>query len=335
MKDDVLTILKKFWFVILVGCIFVAMAIYFAWDTNKDKLSAKSVDGKDVIFSLDEENYTADEYYKTLFNATSNDTKTGIQLVYSLMEREVIDQSVKATDKIKDQAEKNFKSSETYYKNLYGDNYETTIGSQLKQLGYGGIDDYEQYFVDVLKKEKFISNYVKAHKELFDEVYNQESPRVIAHILVSCADPSNPTATEKAKMAKVEKALAGGASFEKVAKKYSDDTATSSKGGSLGVQLKSGSLQDAFKKAAWGLSEGATTTEWVKTTYGYHMIKVITTSKKEMLSNSDYWTSVVSAVTDHYPNLSKQIVWKKAEKLGVKVKKSISDELKTYINGTN
>ena len=60
MKEQALDILKKFWFVMLVGIIFISFAVYFAWDTNKDKIPGKQVNGKDVIFSVDGYDYTAD-----------------------------------------------------------------------------------------------------------------------------------------------------------------------------------------------------------------------------------------------------------------------------------
>ncbi|MDF9823710.1 foldase protein PrsA [Breznakia sp. PF5-3] len=332
MNYNIKEILKKFWFVILVGAIFVSMAIFFAWDTNKDTIAAKSSKGKDVIFTLANKNYTADEYYKALFENASGDNEatSGVQLTYTLIERNVIEQSVKTTDKMEETANNNFKTMEASYKSGYGDNYETYITSQLKQLGYDGVDDFEQYFLDQEKAKKLVSDYINDHKDLFDEVYEKSSPRVISHILVKMSDPANPSETEKARMAEIEKALEKD-SFGKVAKKYSDDEGSAKESGSLGIQLKSGTLVEEFKNAAWKLESGEVS-QWVKTEYGYHLIKVVTTDKKKMLKEDKYNDSLVSAIQTYYPNLKKQIVWEKAKKLKIEVKdKDLKADLLKYI----
>lgn len=338
MNYDIKSILRKFWFVILVGVLFISFAIYFAWDTNKDKIAGKSVNGKDVIFSLADSNYTADTYYKKLYNTDNSDgtAKQGVAAAYTLLEKSVVEQAVKSTDSLESKASKLADQYKQYYQEQYGDDdYESTMSTQLKALGYESADDLEDYCLDTLKREKLIKQYIKKHLSLFDKVYEEKSPRVLAHILVKCSDPDNPTDAEKAKMDKIKKALAAGTSFSTVAKKYSDDTSTASNGGSLGVQYKGGDLEESFQTTAWNLADGETASEWVKTSYGYSLIKVITTDKTKMLKNSDYFSTVESGITDYYTNLDKQIVWKKAKSLGLTINdKTLKKKLMKYIDVT-
>lgn len=328
MNYDIKETLQKFWFVILVGCIFVAIAIYFAWDTNKDTISAKTSNGEDVIFTLADENYTADEYYKELFEKTSSDSTapSGVQLAYRLLELSVVQQSVETTDALEEKVDALFSNVEASWKSYYGDNYETYVSNQMRQLGYHSEKDLKTYILDIEKTKLLIINYVKEHPELFDELYEKESPRVLSEILVKMTDPENPSDTEKARMAEIDKALETD-NFDKVAKKYSDDSASASEGGLLGIQVKSGTLADSIKTAAWNLKEGEVSS-WVKTDSGYVLVKVITADKEKMLNEDDYQDTLVTAIETYYPNLRKQIVWEKAEALKLEIK---DEELKASL----
>ncbi len=64
-----------------------------------------------------------------------------------------------------------------------------------------------------------------------------------------------------------------GQDFATLAKKYSDDTATASKGGDLGY-VKKGTLVPEFEGALWKLQKVGDVSGLVKTVYGYHIIKL-------------------------------------------------------------
>jgi parvulin-like peptidyl-prolyl isomerase len=94
------------------------------------------------------------------------------------------------------------------------------------------------------------------------------------HILVS-VDKNADMKTKAAalnKIKSIQKELKGGADFEALAKKYSDDPGSKVKGGDLGFFSK-GDMVPEFEKAAFALNVGQVS-EPILTDFGYHLIKV-------------------------------------------------------------
>jgi peptidyl-prolyl cis-trans isomerase C len=76
----------------------------------------------------------------------------------------------------------------------------------------------------------------------------------------------------KAKADDLRKQIAGGANFEELAKKESDDTGSGARGGDLG-SFSHGQMVPEFENAAFAAKVGEVTPV-VKTQFGYHIIKV-------------------------------------------------------------
>lgn len=97
------------------------------------------------------------------------------------------------------------------------------------------------------------------------------------HILVRFSDTETDQAKKEAgaktKIDEVAKKLADGGDFASLAKEYSDDPGSKENGGSLGWFTR-GRMVPEFEAAAYALKPGETTKEAVKTTYGYHIIRV-------------------------------------------------------------
>ena len=93
-------ILKKNWFVVLIAVLLCGFAIYYVWDTTKDFVKGKSVDGKDVIASIDNYDLTADDLYGEI-------ERFSVSQLYYRFRNAVIEQTVtEETDEMKENADK-------------------------------------------------------------------------------------------------------------------------------------------------------------------------------------------------------------------------------------
>lgn len=115
---------------------------------------------------------------------------------------------------------------------------------------------------------------LKAYYDAQKSRFTQSEERRASHILIEApADASSEVeAKAKAEAQKLHERLAGGASFEELAKKHSDDPGSASQGGDLGFFGK-GIMDPAFEDTAFSLEEGGTS-EPVRSAFGYHIIKV-------------------------------------------------------------
>ena len=117
-------------------------------------------------------------------------------------------------------------------------------------------------------------------KKVYEANKSQYEQVKARHILVAfkgspAAQPDKPELTDEQAKAKAEdlrKQIAGGASFEELAKKESDDTGSGAQGGSLG-EFGPGQMVPEFEKAAFAAKPGELAPV-VRTQYGYHIIKV-------------------------------------------------------------
>src|SRR4029077_15127378 len=94
----------------------------------------------------------------------------------------------------------------------------------------------------------------------------------VAHILFKTVGKTDAETEEiRKKAGDVLKKAKGGANFADLAKQYSEDT-TNDKGGDLGWIVRVQTVPE-FEQAAFGLPIGSTS-DLVKTQYGFHIIKV-------------------------------------------------------------
>jgi peptidyl-prolyl cis-trans isomerase D len=128
----------------------------------------------------------------------------------------------------------------------------------------------EEFIGQVKVDEDEIKTYYEDNPSNFQE----EKQVKAGHILFKLSE--NATAeTEKTVKAKAEKVLEkarASEDFAKLAKEYSEDVSTKSNGGDLGY-FKKGQMVSAFETAAFSLPKGGIS-NLVKTSFGYHIIKV-------------------------------------------------------------
>jgi peptidyl-prolyl cis-trans isomerase D len=106
--------------------------------------------------------------------------------------------------------------------------------------------------------------------------YTTQEQRHAAHILFKVPADASPEATAKiqAKAQDVLRQVRAGSDFTALAKKYSEDS-TAAAGGDLGF-FGHGQMTTEFEQAAFSLPAGQTS-DLVRTTYGFHIIKVLDT----------------------------------------------------------
>ncbi len=114
--------------------------------------------------------------------------------------------------------------------------------------------------------------------------YTEEEQRRVSHILIEFTEGDNDS--EQAAKLKAEAVLARvakGENFATLAEELSDDTFSGENGGDLDF-LETGVMEPSFDDAAFALATVGDTTELVKTSFGYHIIK-LTELKAEVIQS--------------------------------------------------
>ncbi len=155
------------------------------------------------------------------------------------------------------------------------------------------------------------------------QVTNQ--PRLVSHALVMMDDPANPTAEETTRFEEAKAAYANGMSFEDVVVNYSDDTSNNMIKGSLGYMDVTTQYEENFLNAALALTEAGQVSDWIQTSYGWHLIRVDAMDLESLKEYQEFYTAILS--TD--PSLQANVIWSKAKELNVDFLGN--DELKAEI----
>lgn len=310
-------LIKKYWFVFLLGIALLVAIGYYAVETNKDKVAGKKVNNQDVVYSIADKDVTADTVYDELFE------DYGLNILFTKIQKLVANESEETTDEIKAAAAANAELIISQFKSSYGNNYETQLLNVLRTVGYNKVEDLTTYLIEATKINDIIKVYIDANFDTVAKNYiEQNKPRVVSHILVKMEDSENPTEEEMSKVHAVDEALKT-KSFAEVATEYSEDTSASN-GGSLGFMDKNTSFVPEFLEAALALNEGEVS-QWVKTTYGYHLIKVDSTSTDTLKTYDDFYANLIKFDN----SIQVRAVWEKAKELNIDF--NGNDELKQQL----
>lgn len=320
-------ILKKYWFVCVIGIVLIAFIGVYAVDAYENReltVQSKQIDGKYAVYSVDGEYVYADDFFDSLY------LQNGANCALTKFINAVINDAYVTTSEMNDTATSN---AAAYYQ-YYGEEYCLNL---LNSKGYtNGIKDLPQFFIDNQKELQLYKDYVKAN---YDDLYanydvETEKPRMVYHILINVADVAkstdadgneiytpNPTAEEQAKIDAVLAALKEGQDFLEVQKQYNEDGSNNPY--FINVS-NSSNLVAPFLNAALELEDGATT-DLVATNYGYHIIKNYGANKDLFIENSTFIDQIYSA----NPTTLIKAIMEKADALGYKL---VDEELSTFIN---
>lgn len=324
-------ILKKYWFLLIVTLgllVYVVIYCMQAYSNRTIYVNAKQEDGKSIVYTLNNENYYADELYEELYSSL------GEQATLVKWSKDVINSAVETSEEVSTMAN-------NYYSYIISANEKANIDTSLKNSGYvNGYDDLEEYCIDIVKSQTFYNDF---YRENFDtyvpRLLDTLKPRKVYHILVKVADIGSATAEdgstvrsvkltseEQEKYDAVVAALANGEDFKEVAKKYSDD-GSANDGGYLGIYTTSSAESTFVSEFAEALNKAETgqVTQPVLSQYGYHWIYTEEPSNDELKESDEF----LSEVGNNYNYASIVAIKNKSDELGFKI---ISNELNDSIN---
>jgi peptidyl-prolyl cis-trans isomerase C len=143
-------------------------------------------------------------------------------------------------------------------------------------------------------EEKDISDFYAKNKQEFKQAEAVKA----AHILIRLPEKADAAARAKAKSQAdlILKQLTGGAKFDELAKKNSQDPGSAQNGGDLGFFSK-GQMVPAFENAAFALKPGQTSGV-VETPFGYHIIRVTETRPARELPLEEVKDQIKNYLTD-------------------------------------
>ncbi len=250
---------------------FLAIAVMFLVGCGRQ---ATIDDGEKNIVSFNKKEYniTANE----LFDALKSDY--GTSYLVEMMDKKILN-DLYPTDELE---ESYVNDQIEVYRKAYGS--DDTFLTELQKYGYSSINDFQERVIRLAYKRELATNkYVESlikDKEIKNYYDNYIFGDITAsHILIKVSITDSMTNEEKeeaankalTKINEVLDKLKNGEDFAKLAKEYSEDTATAKNGGALG-SFNYGEMEDKFEEAAKKLEVGAYTTKAVQTSYGYHII---------------------------------------------------------------
>ena len=287
--------------------------------------------GEQLVASLDKGGVSADSLYSKLKE------KYGAQEFVDLLDTEILSNKYKETDEEKEYLNdqvKDLKSSAKENKISYDE--------LLSYYGFKSDKDVKEYFRLSYRRDKAVNEYVQKElkdneieKYYEDEVYGDIK---VKHILIAPDTTDDMSSEEKEKAEKeakkeaedIIKKLDDGEDFDKLAKKYSDDSSNAKKGGDLGW-ISTGDMVEEFDAAAFKLKKGKYTTSPVKTTYGYHIIYKVDEKDKPKLDEAkdDIIETLVKNKLNEDPTLYYTVLDKIRKDAGLKFE---DKNLKTAYN---
>ena len=156
---------------------------------------------------------------------------------------------------------------------------------------------YDEHAKEFMTPDQVVIDYIELKKSAFfdqvavkddelqalyqKEIANLAEQRRAAHILIEVSDKVSDEQA-KAKIAEIQQRLAKGESFEALAKEFSQDPGSAANGGDLGFAGQ-GVYDPVFETALYALNKDQVS-EPVRTSFGYHLIKLLGVEAPEVPS---------------------------------------------------
>jgi foldase protein PrsA len=295
--------------------------VYYIYDTNKGKLKGKTANGEDVVYSVNNTDVTASQFYDDMYK------NNGTNALAQAFVRAVTSQSAETTEEMKSWAKTQSSNVISNYQSSYPSNYKEMIGQSLKSMGYKGFEDLEEYLINYQKQQKLLSEYANAH---FDELKIRNISYLLVQFENGDSGEGTPTEDEQKRMDAVDAAFKEGKTFAEVAKEFSEDSSTAESGGVLGVVDKNTTtLDSAFLDGALKLKEGETS-DWIySSNFGYFRIHVnaatpdslvkVYKEQNNVLEGTEVeMADAIETLLDSYDtDLASIALWEKGQALGV------------------
>lgn len=276
--------------ILALSCLLLLTSLFITG--CKQEIEVK--DGSKVAVSIDGGKITATEYYQKI---KENNVSILIDMIDNALLAEKYPTTDEETEKVKKQI--------TQLKESYSD--EDTLNTILKQyFGVNNEEELEEMLRLEYKRELAVKEYIAENlkdneiKKYYKEnIYGEVEAKHILIIPSVSEDAEEDEIAEAEKEAKktaesIIKKLKNGEDFSKLAKKYSQDTATATNGGDLGY-FELDEMVDEFSNAVKNLKTDEYTKEPVKTSYGYHII--LKTGEKEKPELDDVKEDIKEKIT--------------------------------------
>lgn len=291
----------------------------------------KTSDGKQVLATLKGKSITADDLYNELKE------EKGTDALLNIIDSYIADKEVKITKE-----DKNYVNEVVdYYKNYaeyYGVDLPTFLANYVGLTGIATEDEFKDYVLKDYKKTLAVTKFIGDNAKEEDlKVYYKENytdKLNVKHILIEVdAEAEDQDAADKAALDKAKSLIEElnntkkdkiDSKFEKLAEDNSDDTATYSKGGLI-ENITKKDVEEAFWNAAYALKNGKYTKEPVKTSYGYHVILRVSSTKADKYK--DIKDDVKKAYAQSLISGDSTLLAKKWDELRKQYKLSIKDDL--------
>ncbi len=266
--------------IILIVALITSIVMYF-------NQTARLKNGKEVVVKVNKTKITANDLYDDLKQ------KYAMNILVDEIDHILLDTKYKTNDKETESIENQISQIKANY-----NDEETYLQVIQSYYGVTTEDEFKELLSLEYKRDLAVTDYIKENDITDKEIQDYYDTKVIgdvkaSHILIKSDAKDSDSEDEKSKKEeeakkeaeKIIEKLNNGEDFAKLAKKYSDDKATASKGGDLGYFNKDDNYSEEFVTTAAQLEKGKYTKEPIKTEYGYEIILKVAEKDKPSLDD--------------------------------------------------